>query len=122
MVRLSTLTGQPDVAKFPGGQIAPEEARTESSIADAIVPAPEGNSVLLANPADGVIYYYTEGMAAPMGSFQNYRREPRAVMVWDQSLREASPGVYSTNLKLIGAGDYDVAFLLDTPRVSHCFN
>ena len=35
-----------------------------------MVPAPEGNSVLLANPADRVIYYYSEGMAAPMGSFK----------------------------------------------------
>jgi hypothetical protein len=122
MVRLSTLTGQPDVAKFPGGQAAPEEARTEASIADAIVPAPEGNSVLLANPADGVIYYYSEGMAAPMGSFQNYRREPRAVMVVDRSLRETTAGVYTTTTKLPKSGVYDVAFLLDSPRITHCFS
>src|SRR6185503_3251138 len=54
MIRLSTLTGQPDVAKFPGGQTVPEEASTTSSIADVMVPAPEGNSVLLANAADRV--------------------------------------------------------------------
>jgi hypothetical protein len=61
-----------------------------------MVPAPEGNSVLIANPADRVIYYYSEGMAAPMGSFQNYRREPRALMVVDRSLREVTSGVYTT--------------------------
>lgn len=121
MVRLSTLTGQPDVAKFPGGQTAPAEASVKPS-ADVIVPAPEGNSVLVANPADKVIYYYSEGMAAPMGSFQNYRRHPRAVMVVDRSLREITSGVYSTTTKLPKSGVYDVAFLLDSPRITHCFN
>jgi len=120
MIRLSTLTGQPDVAKFPGGQTAPEEAPVESS-ADVMVPAPEGSSVLVANPADGIIYYYSEGMAAPMGSFQNYRRRPRAVMVVDRSLREVTTGVYTTTTKLPKSGVYDVAFLLDSPRVTHCF-
>src|SRR6185503_13877373 len=120
MIRLSTLTGQPDIAKFPGGQTAPEEASVESS-ADVMVPAPEGSSVLVANPADGIIYYYSEGMAAPMGSFQNYRRRPRAVMVVDRSLREVTTGVYTTTTKLPKSGVYDVAFLLDSPRITHCF-
>jgi YVTN family beta-propeller protein len=121
MIRLSTLTAQPDIAKFPGGQTAPEEEPVESS-ADVMVPAPEGNSILLANPADGIIYYYSEGMAAPMGSFQNYRRRPRAVMVVDRSLREATSGVYTATTKLPKSGIYDVAFLLDSPRITHCFN
>jgi YVTN family beta-propeller protein len=121
MIRLSTLTAQPDIATFPGGQTVPEEARV-ASIADVMVPAPEGNSILLANPADGIIYYYSEGMAAPMGSFQNYRRRPRAVMVVDRSLREVTAGVYSTTTRLPKSGVYDVAFLLDSPRVTHCFN
>lgn len=122
MVRLSTLSDRPDVAKFPGGQTAPAQSPVEASIADIIVPAPEGNSVLVANPADRVIYYYSEGMAAPMGSFQNYRRNPRAVMVVDRSLREVTSGVYSTTTKLPKSGTYDVAFLLDSPRVTHCFS
>jgi DNA-binding beta-propeller fold protein YncE len=121
LIRLSTLSGQPDIAKFPGGQTAPAEAGVETS-ADVMVPAPEGNSVLLANPADATIYYYSEGMAAPMGSFQNYRRKPRAVMVVDRSLREITSGVYSTTTKLPKSGVYDVAFLLDSPRIAHCFN
>jgi cytochrome oxidase Cu insertion factor (SCO1/SenC/PrrC family)/DNA-binding beta-propeller fold protein YncE len=120
MVRLSTLTGQPDIAKFPGGQTAPADASVETS-ADVIVPAPEGNSVLVANPADRVIYYYSEGMAAPMGSFQNYRRKPRALMVVDRSLREVTSGVYTTTTKLPKSGNYDIAFLLDSPRITHCF-
>ncbi|HSB11571.1 MAG TPA: cytochrome D1 domain-containing protein [Blastocatellia bacterium] len=123
MIRLEAIgkPGEVPVIEFPAGQLAPEKSSSRS-LADPIVATPEGESVLVANPADKMIYYYAEGMAAPMGSFQNYRREPRAVMVWDQSLRETSPGVYSTNVKLVGSGDYDVAFLLDTPRVSHCFD
>jgi DNA-binding beta-propeller fold protein YncE len=122
MIRLSTMSGQPDVVKFLGGQIAPADAPVSASVADVIVPAPEGNSVLVANPADRVIYYYSEGMAAPMGSFQNYRRNPRAVMVIDRSLREISSGVYATTTKLPKSGVYDVAFLLDSPRITHCFS
>jgi YVTN family beta-propeller protein len=121
MIRLSTMGAQPDMVKFPGGQNAPAEVEANPSAADVMVPAPEGNSVLLANPADRVIYYYSEGMAAPMGSFQNYRRNPRAVMVIDRSLRETTSGVYTTTTKLPKSGVYDVAFLLDSPRVTHCF-
>lgn len=122
MIRLSTLNAEPDMAKFPAGQTAPEEAATDVSVADIMTPAPEGNSILIANPADDIIYYYTEGMAAPMGSFQNYRRSPRAVMVVDRSLREVTSGVYTTTTKLPKSGVYDVAFLLDSPRVTHCFS
>ena len=122
MIRLSTLTGQPDIAHFPAGQTVPDESPAGASIADIMVPAPEGNSMVVGNPADGVIYYYTEGMAAPMGSLQNYRRAPRAVMVVDRSLREVTAGVYSVTTKLPKSGIYDVAFLLDSPRITHCFN
>ncbi len=122
MIRLSTLTNQPDIARFPGGQNAPAEAGDEPGTADVMVPAPEGNSIVLANPADRIIYYYAEGMAAPMGSLQNYRRNPRAVMVVDRSLRETTAGVYTTTAKLPKSGIYDVAFLLDSPRLTHCFS
>jgi YVTN family beta-propeller protein len=121
MIRLSTVADQPDIVKFTGGQNAPDQSPDGVGVADVIVPAPEGNSVLVANPADRVIYYYAEGMAAPMGSFQNYRRNPRGVMVVDRSLREVTTGVYATTTKLPKTGIYDVAFLLDSPRITHCF-
>ena len=69
-----------------------------------------------------MIYFYSEGMAAPMGSFQNYRRDPKALLVLDNGLREAAAGEYSTNVRLTDAGHYDVAFLLDSPRVVNCFD
>ena len=121
MIRLSTIGQELDIVRFPGGQLTPGEATAPASLAESIVPAPEGNSVLVANTADRVIYYYTEGMAAPMGNLQNYRRDPRAVLVVDRSLREVQPGVYQTTIKLPAAGIYDVSFLLDSPRIAHCF-
>jgi DNA-binding beta-propeller fold protein YncE len=120
MLRLGTIGKEVDVTDFPGGQAAPRNGSAPVR-ADSIVLAPEGNSVILANPVDQVLYYYTEGMAAPMGNFQNYRREPLAVLVIDRSLRETKPGVYSTTIKLPASGRYDVAFLNDSPRVAHCF-
>ena len=109
------------VSRFPAGQGAPLKSQT-ASLAAAIVPAPEPGAVFIANPADKMIYFYTEGMAAPMGSFQNYRRDPRAILVVNNSLRETEPGVYSTNVRLTQAGNYDVAFLLDAPRLVNCFS
>jgi len=108
------------VNRFPAGQKAPQ-ASPFTSISASVVPAPEAGAVLVANPADKMIYYYTEGMAAPMGSFQNYRRDPRAVLVLDNSLSETLPGVYTTTVKLGRQGQYDVAFLLDSPRMTNCF-
>lgn len=104
----------------PAGQGAPEKAGA-TAVAAAITPTPENGSVLIANPADQTIYYYTEGMTAPMGNFQNYRREPRGVMVLDHSIRETSPGVYTASLKLPQGGNYNLAFLLDSPRIANCF-
>ncbi|MBC8031804.1 MAG: cytochrome D1 [Pyrinomonadaceae bacterium] len=121
MINLAGLGKEAAISRFPGGQKAPQDS-LHASLAGAMVPAPEPGAVLVANAADKMIYFYTEGMAAPMGSFQNYKREPRAILVLNNSLRETEPGVYSTNVRLTGAGTYDVALLLDTPRLVNCFN
>ena len=121
MIKLANITKEAAVTRFPAGEKAPKLSSAISP-ADAIVPAPEDGAVLVANPADKMIYYYSEGMAAPMGSFQNYRRDPKALLVLDNSLVETEPGVYSTVVRVNGTGDYDVAFLLDSPRVVNCFN
>jgi YVTN family beta-propeller protein len=124
MISLTDL-GKPGaeagVTRFPAGQKAPGLA-PQGAGADAIVAAPEDGAVLVANPADQMIYYYMEGMAAPMGSFQNYRRNPTAALVLDRGLRETSPGVYTTTVRLNGHGSHDVVFLLDSPRVLNCFD
>lgn len=108
------------IVDFPGGQNPPGKTSSPSP-ADGIVQAPSGDAVLVANPWDKAIYFYKEGMAAPMGSFKNYSREPRAVLVVDRSLREREPGVYETTTRMGRPGLYDVAFFLNAPRIVHCF-
>ena len=120
MINILDLGKEASVTRFPAGQKAPSESPS-TSIAAAIVPAPDEGSVLVANPADKMIYYYTEGMAAPMGSFQNYKRDPRALLVLDNSLRETERGVYTSTARFPKAGSYDVVFLLDSPRLVNCF-
>ena len=120
MINMANIGKEANVTKFPAGQRAPRESLSRSHAA-SIVPAPEEGAVLVANPADKMIYYYTEGMAAPMGSFQNYKRDPRALLVMDNSLRETARGVYTTTARLNNPGHYDVAFLLDSPRLINCF-
>lgn len=121
MLKIADLGKEAALSRFPAGQEAPQKSPA-TSLASAIVAAPEEGSVLVANPADKTIYYYTEGMAAPMGSFQNYRRDPKAILVLDNSLRETEPGLYTITLRLPVAGQYDVPFLLDSPRVVNCFH
>jgi len=120
-IRLATVGKQLDVVKFPGGQNAAGMSRAFAASADAFVAAPETGAMLLTSPSDRMIYYYSEGMAAPMGNFQNYRRVPRAVKVVDRSLREETLGVYATTARLPKQGVYNVSLLLDSPRVVHCF-
>jgi YVTN family beta-propeller protein len=123
MVRLAPLgkDAEANIASFPAGQIPPGAAKAES-FASAIVPAPEPKAVLVANPADRLVYYYMEGMAAPLGNFTAVQRSPKAALVIDRSLRESEPGVFSIRTKVPAAGVYDVAFFLNDPRVVHCFD
>jgi hypothetical protein len=86
-----------------------------------IVPTPDQGAVLVANPTDKTIYFYGEGMNAPMGSFPNMRREMRAALAVDRSLRETEPGVYTGHVRLPADGAYDVAFRMSSPPLSHCF-
>jgi hypothetical protein len=103
------------------GEHAASTLPQEIGVADMIQPTPEGNSVMVANLPDQMIYYYTEGMMAPMGTFQNYKRRPHALMLIDRSLSEDSPGVYSSPVKLKSAGTFNVPFLVDQPRLANCF-
>jgi YVTN family beta-propeller protein len=124
MIALDSLgqEGVPlSVADFTGGRHAPG-AMSRPTPADGIVQASGESGVLVANPGDKSIYYYMEGMAAPMGNFSNYGREPRAVLVVERNLREKSPGIYETTTKLPAAGSYDLAFLFDRPRIIGCFD
>ncbi|HSN54076.1 MAG TPA: cytochrome D1 domain-containing protein [Candidatus Sulfomarinibacteraceae bacterium] len=103
------------------GNLAPEEYPYPTA-ASSITPTGEYGAVMAANPADRMVYYYMEGMIAPMGSYSAYGRVPKAVGIVDRSVRETEPGVYSARFRVPSAGEYDVSFLLDTPLIDHCFN
>lgn len=108
------------VIDFPGGQNPPGRM-VQATPAAGIVQAPGMPAVLVSNAADGAIYFYKEGMAAPMGHFVNYDRRPRAVLVVDRSLQpRTQPGVYETNVRLRRPGHYDLVLYLDAPRMAYC--
>jgi len=106
----------------PMFQKAPSADRSAIGVADIIAPAPDGEGVVMANGADHNIYYYMEGMMAPQGTFQTYKRAPRALMVRDQSLRELAPGEYVSRLQPERSGRYVLPLLVNTPRAMHCFD
>ncbi len=104
-----------------GGQKAANTMPEEIGVANMIAPTPEGNAVMIANNPDQMIYYYVEGMMAPMGTLSNYKRRPRALMLLDRSLSEVSPGTYSSQIKLRSSGKFDVPLLIEQPRLLNCF-
>jgi hypothetical protein len=79
-------------------------------------------AVLVVNPADNTTYYYMEGMNAPASNYQSYGAAARAVTVVDRSLKESEPGVYTSKLRIPVAGRYDVALMVNSPRIIECFS
>jgi len=111
----------PPVTFIPAGQRPPGTVG-DISIADSIVPAvKQAAAAYIVNQAEGTVSYYMEGMGAPMGSFRNYGHETRAIEIVDRSMSEVEPGVYRGRVKIPVEGEYDVAFMMDTPRFLHCF-
>jgi YVTN family beta-propeller protein len=122
LIDLSTIRkGKFTPMNIQAGQQAPNALAEEIGVADMIQPTPEGNSVMIANAADQTIYYYVEGMVAPLGTISNYKRRARALLLLDRSLSEVAPGVYSTPVKLTQAGRFDVPMVIDEPRLFNCF-
>ncbi len=122
MINLQELNRGGDVIvnNFAAGVYPPGQV-SDIRIADAMIPAAQDAAVLVASPADATVYYYMEGMNAPMGAFRNYGHKPRAVQIANRALKELEPGVYSTTVKIPMAGTFEVAFLNETPQFLHCF-
>jgi len=111
----------PAVTDFAAGTESPGSAGSGIAVAPSMVVALNEAAILVANPADGNMYYYMEGMVAPMATFRNYGHRPVALEVVNRSLKETEPGVYKTTVRLPAAGKYDVGFMLQSPRMVHCF-
>ena len=120
LIPLSDVGKTDGTAHFIAGQSAPGDASV--SLADAIAPALDQTSAFVTNAADRRIYFYQEGMAAPMFSMEGYGKTPKSAMVLDRSIHETSPGIYSIGVKLPKAASYDVPVFVDSPSISHCFN
>ena len=114
-------TGTVASVEIQAGRQPASALPNEIGVADMIVPTPEGNGAIIANTPDQMLYYYVEGMNVPMGTFQNYKRKPHALMLIDRSLSETAPGVYTSPIKLKQAGVFDVPVLVDQPRIANCF-
>jgi YVTN family beta-propeller protein len=123
MIPLSELGGgkTPAVTEFAAGTEAPGSAGTGIAVATQMVSALDDAAMIVANPADGNVYYYMEGMVAPMATFRNYGHRPVALEVVNRSLKETAPGLYTTTVRLPAAGKYDVGFMLNSPKLVHCF-
>lgn len=123
MIPLSELGREqtPAVTDFAAGTQSPGSAGPGMAVATPMVPALGEAALMVANPADGNVYFYMEGMVAPMATFRNYGHRPVALEVVNRSLKETEPGVYKTTVRLPAAGKYDVGFLLQSPRMVHCF-
>ena len=104
----------------PVGQQAPGFFPS-MALANAVLPIPEQQAVVIANPADDQVYFYPEGATAVSGSFQGHTLFPRAVQVVDRSIREVAPGVYTGRVRIPEDGQYLVAVMLGDPLLVHCF-
>ncbi len=120
-LNLVAMKGTVAPVEVQAGRQAANALPQEIGVADMIAPTPEGNAVMIANTPDQMLYYYVEGMNAPMGTFQNYKRKPHALLLIDRSLSETAPGVYTSPVKLKQAGLFDVLMLIDQPRIVNCF-
>lgn len=123
MINLATLSGteKPVVNSFAAGSKAPSEAK-DLSLAAGIAQAAQEAAMLVVSPGDDTVYYYMEGMNAPMGAFQNYGHRPRAVDIANRALKETAPGVYTATIRIPTSGSFDVGFLNEAPRFLHCFS
>lgn len=113
--------GQATPVYIQTGEAKPSREPDLIAAAPMAVATPEGNSVLVANGPEAVLYFLEEGMMAPKGTLQNYRRKPRGVMVIDRGLRPVGKGVYQATVRVPSSGRFDVPVVLDEPKVHVCF-
>jgi YVTN family beta-propeller protein len=122
LIELAGVTkGRFTAVDVTAGQKPASALPAEIGVADMIATTPEGNAAMIASTPDAMIYYYVEGMMAPMGTLSNYKRRPHAAMILNRSLTETAPGVYTVPVRLKGSGRFDVSVLTSQPRIAHCF-
>ena len=84
------------------------------------VASADGAGLLVASRADATLYQYSEGMMAPTGGYSNYSRKPIAIAILDMSLKQTAPGEFSTQLRHVHGGRYELMVAGVEPRFSAC--
>jgi DNA-binding beta-propeller fold protein YncE len=120
-IALSSLgeSGTPAIAWIAAGEggIAPGQA-----LGDLAVAAPGGGAMLMADPAEGVVQVYTEGMAAPSGALRlPPGTRPLALLPVDRALREVAPGLHEAVGIFPQPGRYAIPVMLQGGGFLHCF-
>jgi DNA-binding beta-propeller fold protein YncE len=122
MIKLSEVGGRniPAVTGFEAGERPPSDAPRllpSNLFATAVTEA----ATLAVSPGDATVYYYMEGMNAPMGSFRNYGHRPLSALVADRTIKEVSPGQYVSAVKIPASGDFKTILTMDSPQMIECF-
>ena len=97
-----------------GTELPPESAAPRAA------PLPSGTGILVASPADGMVYQYGEGMMAPIGSYSNYRRAAFGLHVLDLSPREVAAGLYRSPVRHLRGGPHELVVAGASPRFALC--
>lgn len=123
MIRLADIggTGQVTVSQFEAGDRPPKDSPfllPSDLFATAVTEA----STIVVSPGDANVFYYMEGMNAPMGSFGNYGHRPLSAIVADRTIKEAAPGEYISTVKIPADGNYQMILTLDSPQLIECFD
>lgn len=123
MIRLADIGGSEQVAvsQFQAGERPPKDAPYLLP-SDLFAPAVTEASTLVVSPGDANVFYYMEGMNAPMGSFGNYGHRPVSAIVADRTIKEVAPGEYNSTVKIPVEGDYQFILTLDSPQMIECFD
>lgn len=125
----ATLLSLPDLrqararaVRVATGAVPAPMGRVVGPVRDALLmqPLPQGTGMYVANPLDGQIYQYAEGMMAPVGSFSNYRRSPRALLLLADGLQASGPGDYRATLRPPKGGAYELVLSGVQPRFAAC--
>ncbi len=122
LVRLSSIeeSGVPIVQTIPIGERAPNTS-PRLSPAGLFAPAVTEAANLIVSPGDATVYYYMEGMNAPMGSFRNYGHRPISAIVTDRTIKEEEPGLYRSRFKVPASGFFQFIMTMDAPQIIECF-
>ncbi|MFN4025644.1 MAG: YncE family protein, partial [Hyphomonas sp.] len=122
MIRLADLGGRDRVTinEFQAGDRPPADSPMllpSDLFASAVTEA----ATMVVSPGDANVYYYMEGMNAPMGSFGGYGHRPLSAMVADRTIKEVSPGEYVSTVKIPASGNFQLIMTMDSPQMIECF-